>query len=132
MGVLLLGIVLGRNSANRNQNEAQVFATPVINNQTPVVLPTLTPQPTTTLVPVGKTWKVTEIKQNVIHQNGFWYDVATFQNVDRPDVLVQAMCMAPKWPSPALGTIYQLNDYDVLYPVTDNATNNLQRFLLLK
>ena len=105
-----------------------IFATPTVDPNTPMPTPSATPVATD----AGDTWMFVSMEEKVIYQNGYWYDVGTFQNIQRPDILIKAMCMAPLWPSPTPGVIYQLNDYEILYPVVDNESNNLQRFLLLK
>lgn len=95
--------------------------------------PFATPSPVTTQTPLpGESWRFISMEENAIHQNGYGYDVGTFENVARPDILIRAMCMAPKWPSPQIGAIYLRNPYDILYPEVDNATQNLQRFQVLK
>lgn len=110
--------------AQEPQSFAAIFATPTLSSVTPIATPNA--------VPIGKTWTFISMEKHVIYQNGFWYDVGTFQNIDRPDITIRAMCMAPKWPAPTAGMIYQMNDYNILFPVIDNATNNLQRFSVLR
>ncbi len=102
---------------------------------TPQAVTEGTATPITQFTPIpepGNSWRFVSMEEKVIYQNGYWYNVGTFENVIRPDIKIRAMCTAPLWPSPTPGTIYILNPYDILYPEVDNQTQNLQRFQVLK
>ena len=125
--IFLFLITRGRPTVVSSEPQSvAIFATPTLGyiEQTPTPVPTTLNQ--------EETWTFVSMEEKVIYQNGYWYDVGTFQNTGRPDIFIKAMCMAPLWPSPTAGTIYRLNAYNILYPVVDNETNNLQRFQILK
>ncbi len=134
LGILLLAFLAYmsiRFIGNNDEGGAQPNSFLELSTQTAEAFATQTPIATQTPLP-GESWRFISMEKNAIHQNGYWYDVGTFENVARPDIKLRAMCMAPLWPSPEIGAIYILNPYDILYPQIDNITQNLQRFQVLK
>lgn len=145
--VFLIGYVLGgmieKNSTK--QSELTVLATPTVltstSNQatfkiflpliikqllTPtVVLPVETPKPTSDV------WIVIKIEKGALKQNGFVYDVDTFENKTNKSVTLRAHCAEPGWPAPKIGDEYRLNSAGVLIPVKDSNMNPFQRFIVL-
>lgn len=99
--------------------------------QTPLATlePTPTPAPTKTPWVTGSIWSVIKIENDTYASAGFVYDVATFKN-EVTGQIVTAQCAEPGWPTPPLGTTYRLNEAGVLIPVSENAKNPFQRFLV--
>jgi len=71
-----------------------------------------------------------EMEENAIYANGFYYDVATFFNLDQPSLTVRAQCMNPGWPSPEIGHHFTLIYASVLVPI-EGVESTIQRFLIL-
>ena len=73
-----------RNSSKKTA-VANSLSTPVML-ATPILSPAATPTPA---LP-GNIWVVMQIEENAIYANGFYYDVATFFNLDQPSLTVRA------------------------------------------
>jgi hypothetical protein len=127
--VLVCGILsVFMNTSTRQQ--AEPLSTPVML-ATATSMVTLTPTPTVTPVAPGIIWEVVSIEEHIIYENGFYYDVATFRNLNDPSVLIQARCAEPGWPQPEVGQQYVLNQYGVLIPI-EGIESKLQRFLVIE
>ena len=136
----VLGTIIGQNNERSLQKQNQVISlgTLIAPTSIRVYLPMIrngdiTPTSITTPTPkkVGDVWIVVNSENNALRQNGFVYDVDTFENKDDRSLSLRAHCAEPGWPAPKIGAEYKLNKYGVLIPLKEDKQNPLQRFIVL-
>lgn len=137
----VLGTIIGQNNERRLQTQSQVASVEnILITPTPVriYLPIIRNgdiAPTNTITPTpkkyGDIWIVVKNENNALHQNGFVYDIDTFENKDDRNISLRAHCAEPGWPAPKMGAEYRLNKYGVLIPLKEDKLNPLQRFIVL-
>ncbi|QQG41206.1 MAG: hypothetical protein HYV90_03440 [Candidatus Woesebacteria bacterium] len=103
-----------------------------VNGQTVLSTPTIqivtTPFPTSTPESLPASgWKFEGFNGEKTRQNGFVYSWATFANDN--GAKIKAMCSSPNSPAPNVGDyFYWDKQIDILIPVVNNATNDIQTF----
>ena len=121
-----LPIVSNEQSVQATPNPTSQIYLPEINRDaTPTIVPTPTP------VILVNVWIVSYIEEAGYYRDGYNFDLATFYNRDDPNVVLYAHCANPDWPSPEIGKEYYKDEWGMLRPIVNNATNNLQGFVPL-